>query len=129
MASPSWPIAFSSLPGLCLLWNLSEMHSSLAWILRDLCSEWANFNSDAYSAASLKVGIYVHPGMRTTRFSGCQIPSSLTMEHEEVGERICSVPSLFNIYVLVMICSGKLVKMLHRLDLSSNLLQLKNVPG
>jgi len=54
--------------------------------LREHRSEWADFNVDAYSAASLKAGSYAYPGMRPTRFTGSQIimPLGHTIEHEEV---------------------------------------------
>ncbi|XP_024957413.1 homeobox-leucine zipper protein REVOLUTA-like isoform X1 [Citrus sinensis] len=41
--------------------------------IRDHHSEWADFNVDAYSAASLKAGSYAYPGMRPTSFAGIQI--------------------------------------------------------
>ena len=58
----------------------------LVRFLREHRSEWADFNVDAYSAASLKAGSYAYPGMRPTRFTGNQIIMSLghTIEHEEV---------------------------------------------
>lgn len=59
----------------------------LVRFLREHRSEWADFNVDAYSAASLKAGTYAYPGMRPTRFTGSQIimPLGHTIEHEEVG--------------------------------------------
>lgn len=59
----------------------------LVRFLREHRSEWADFNVDAYSAASLKAGSYAYPGMRPTRFTGGQIimPLGHTIEHEEVG--------------------------------------------
>lgn len=58
----------------------------LVRFLREHRSEWADFNVDAYSAASLKAGPYAYPGMRPTRFTGSQIimPLGHTIEHEEV---------------------------------------------
>ena len=58
----------------------------LVRFLREHRSEWADFNVDAYSAASLKAGSYAYPGMRPTRFTGSQIimPLGHTIEHEEV---------------------------------------------
>ncbi|KAK6142014.1 hypothetical protein DH2020_016195 [Rehmannia glutinosa] len=52
-------------------------------------SEWADFNVDAYAAASLK-NTYAYPGMRPTRFTGSQIimPLGHTIEHEEMLEVI-----------------------------------------
>ncbi|KAG7950178.1 hypothetical protein I3843_13G099200 [Carya illinoinensis] len=62
----------------------------LVRFLREHRSEWADFNVDAYSAASLKAGPYTYPGMRPTRFTGSQIimPLGHTIEHEEVLEVI-----------------------------------------
>ncbi|KAE8038839.1 hypothetical protein FH972_011311 [Carpinus fangiana] len=62
----------------------------LVRFLREHRSEWADFNVDAYSAASLKAGSYAYPGMRPTRFTGSQIimPLGHTIEHEEVLEVI-----------------------------------------
>ncbi|KAL6195760.1 hypothetical protein ACLB2K_031378 [Fragaria x ananassa] len=60
----------------------------LVRFLREHRSEWADFNVDAYSAASLKSGSYVYPGMRPTRFTGGQIimPLGHTIEQEELLE-------------------------------------------
>ncbi|KAK7312572.1 hypothetical protein VNO77_36521 [Canavalia gladiata] len=62
----------------------------LVRFLREHRSEWADFNVDAYSAASLKAGTYAYPGMRPTRFTGSQIimPLGHTIEHEETLEVI-----------------------------------------
>ncbi|XP_071933158.1 homeobox-leucine zipper protein REVOLUTA-like [Coffea arabica] len=62
----------------------------LVRFLREHRSEWADFNIDAYSAASLKAGSYAYPGMRPTRFTGSQIimPLGHTIEHEEMLEVI-----------------------------------------
>ncbi|OMO91491.1 hypothetical protein COLO4_18326 [Corchorus olitorius] len=62
----------------------------LVRFLREHRSEWADFNVDAYSAASLKAGTYAYPGMRPTRFTGSQIimPLGHTIEHEELLEVI-----------------------------------------
>ncbi|KAK6271831.1 hypothetical protein POUND7_008914 [Theobroma cacao] len=62
----------------------------LVRFLREHRSEWADFNVDAYSAASLKAGTYSYPGMRPTRFTGSQIimPLGHTIEHEELLEVI-----------------------------------------
>lgn len=78
---------------ICLILN-SDLHFScqnvppavLVRFLREHRSEWADFNVDAYSAASLKAGSYAYPGMRPTRFTGSQIimPLGHTIEHEEV---------------------------------------------
>ncbi|KFK27595.1 hypothetical protein AALP_AA8G404100 [Arabis alpina] len=56
--------------------------------LREHRSEWADFNVDAYSAATLKAGTFAYPGMRPTRFTGSQIimPLGHTIEHEEMLE-------------------------------------------
>lgn len=64
----------------------------LVRFLREHRSEWADYNIDAYSAASLKAGSYSFPGFRPTGFSGSQVimPLAHTVEHEEV-------PSSFNI--------------------------------
>ncbi|XP_022969629.1 homeobox-leucine zipper protein REVOLUTA-like [Cucurbita maxima] len=61
---------------------------ALIRFLREHRSEWADFNVDAYSAASLKTGSYVYPGMRPTRFTGSQIimPLGHTIEQEELLE-------------------------------------------
>ncbi|XP_054812525.1 homeobox-leucine zipper protein REVOLUTA-like isoform X2 [Prosopis cineraria] len=60
----------------------------LVRFLREHRSEWADFNVDAYSAASLKAGSFAYPGMRSTRFTGSQIimPLGQTIEHEEMLE-------------------------------------------
>uniref|UniRef100_A0A5B6YRS5 Putative homeobox-leucine zipper protein REVOLUTA n=1 Tax=Davidia involucrata TaxID=16924 RepID=A0A5B6YRS5_DAVIN len=62
----------------------------LVRFLREHRSEWADFNVDAYSAASLKASSYAYPGMRPTRFTGSQIimPLGHTIEHEEMIEVI-----------------------------------------
>ncbi|XP_050238204.1 homeobox-leucine zipper protein REVOLUTA [Mercurialis annua] len=62
----------------------------LVRFLREHRSEWADFNVDAYSAASLKACSYAFPGMRPTRFTGSQIimPLGHTIEHEELLEVI-----------------------------------------
>ncbi|KAK3008984.1 hypothetical protein RJ639_015147 [Escallonia herrerae] len=62
----------------------------LVRFLREHRSEWADFNVDAYSAASLKASSYTYPGMRPTRFTGSQIimPLGQTIEHEEMLEVI-----------------------------------------
>ncbi|KAL4283032.1 hypothetical protein GQ457_16G011440 [Hibiscus cannabinus] len=62
----------------------------LVCFLREHRSEWADFNVDAYTDASLKAGTYAYPGMRPTRFTGSQIimPLGHTIEHEEVLEVI-----------------------------------------
>ncbi|KAL1197292.1 Homeobox-leucine zipper protein REVOLUTA [Cardamine amara subsp. amara] len=56
--------------------------------LREHRSEWADFNVDAYSAATLKAGGFAYPGMRPTRFTGSQIimPLGHTIENEEMLE-------------------------------------------
>lgn len=58
----------------------------LVRFLREHRSEWADFNVDAYCAASLKKGSYAYPGMRAMRFTGSQVmmPLGHTIEHEEV---------------------------------------------
>ncbi|KAD5508698.1 hypothetical protein E3N88_16401 [Mikania micrantha] len=61
----------------------------LVRFLREHRSEWADFNVDAYSAASVKANPYnTYPGMRRTRFTGSQIimPLGHTIEHEEMLE-------------------------------------------
>ncbi|XP_024985647.1 homeobox-leucine zipper protein REVOLUTA-like [Cynara cardunculus var. scolymus] len=60
----------------------------LVRFLREHRSEWADFNVDAYSAASVKANPYAYPGMRPTRFTGSQIimPLGHTIEHEEMLE-------------------------------------------
>ncbi|KAK4765210.1 hypothetical protein SAY86_026300 [Trapa natans] len=57
----------------------------LVQFLREHRSEWADFNMDAYSAASLKAASCPYPGMRPTRFTGSQtiMPLGDTIEHEE----------------------------------------------
>ncbi|XP_039052606.1 homeobox-leucine zipper protein REVOLUTA-like isoform X2 [Hibiscus syriacus] len=86
--------AFSFLAGvLCakasmLIQNVSP--AVLVRFLREHRSEWADFNVDAYCAASLKAGTNAYPGMRPTRFTGSQIimPLGHTIEHEEMLEVI-----------------------------------------
>ncbi|XXG89591.1 hypothetical protein AAC387_Pa12g1557 [Persea americana] len=60
----------------------------LVRFLREHRSEWADYNVDAYSAASLKAGSYAFLGLRPTRFSGSQIimPLAHTVENEELLE-------------------------------------------
>ncbi|XP_058094461.1 homeobox-leucine zipper protein REVOLUTA-like isoform X2 [Magnolia sinica] len=60
----------------------------LVRFLREHRSEWADYNIDAYSAASLKAGSNAFPGLRPTRFSGSQIimPLAHTVENEEFLE-------------------------------------------
>ncbi|OWM84197.1 hypothetical protein CDL15_Pgr028189 [Punica granatum] len=90
----SAPNAFSFLGGiLCakasmLLQNVPP--AVLVRFLREHRSEWADFNVDAYSAASLKAASYAYPGLRPTRFTGSQIimPLGHTIEHEEMLEVI-----------------------------------------
>ncbi|KAJ0519803.1 hypothetical protein HanRHA438_Chr10g0432041 [Helianthus annuus] len=62
----------------------------LVRFLREHRSEWADFNVDAYSAASVKASPYGYQGTRPTRFAGSQIimPLGLTIEHEEMLEVI-----------------------------------------
>ncbi|XP_077226813.1 homeobox-leucine zipper protein REVOLUTA-like [Tasmannia lanceolata] len=62
----------------------------LVRFLREHRSEWADYNVDAYSAASMKAGSYAFQGLRPTRFSGSQIimPLAHTVEHEEFMEVI-----------------------------------------
>ncbi|GMI96999.1 REVOLUTA, INTERFASCICULAR FIBERLESS, INTERFASCICULAR FIBERLESS 1, amphivasal vascular bundle [Hibiscus trionum] len=71
-----------------LLQNVSP--AVLVRFLREHRSEWADFNVDAYTAASLKAGTYAYPGMRPTRFTGSQIimPLGHTIEHAEILEVI-----------------------------------------
>ncbi|CAI9776455.1 unnamed protein product [Fraxinus pennsylvanica] len=71
-----------------LLKNVSP--AVLVRFLREHRSEWADFNVDAYSAASLKTSSYAYTGMRPTRFTGSQIiiPLGHTIEHEEMLEMI-----------------------------------------
>ncbi|KAF8394998.1 hypothetical protein HHK36_018937 [Tetracentron sinense] len=89
------PINSLSFPGgtLCvkasmLLQNVPP--ALLVRFLREHRSEWADFNVDAFSAASLKAGSYAFPGLRPTRFSGGQMimPLGHTIEHEELLEVI-----------------------------------------
>ncbi|CAA7030966.1 unnamed protein product [Microthlaspi erraticum] len=60
----------------------------LVRFLREHRSEWADFNVDAYSAATLKAGAFAYPGMRPTRFTGSQVimPLGHTIENEEMLE-------------------------------------------
>ncbi|KAF6167858.1 hypothetical protein GIB67_027636 [Kingdonia uniflora] len=62
----------------------------LVRFLREHRSEWADYNMDAYSAASMKAPSYGFPGIRPARFSGSQIimPLGQTVEHEESLEVI-----------------------------------------
>ncbi|XP_026413776.1 homeobox-leucine zipper protein REVOLUTA-like [Papaver somniferum] len=62
----------------------------LIQFLREHRSEWADYNIDAYSAASVKSSDHSFPGLRPTRFSGSQIimPLGHTVEHEESLEVI-----------------------------------------
>ncbi|KAI3849733.1 hypothetical protein MKW98_026647 [Papaver atlanticum] len=70
---------------------LQNVHPALlVRFLREHRSEWADYNFDAYSAASLKSGSYAYGGLRSTRFSGSQIimPLGHTVEREELLEII-----------------------------------------
>ncbi|XP_072956884.1 homeobox-leucine zipper protein HOX9-like isoform X1 [Typha angustifolia] len=60
----------------------------LVQFLREHRSEWADYNIDAYSAASLKAGSCSSPGLRPARFSGSQVimPLAHTVENEEFLE-------------------------------------------
>lgn len=60
----------------------------LVRFLREHRSEWADFNVDAYSAATLKAGAFAYSGMRPTTFTGSQIimPLGNTIEKEEMLE-------------------------------------------
>ncbi|XP_075499698.1 homeobox-leucine zipper protein REVOLUTA-like [Primulina tabacum] len=62
--------------------------AALVRFLREHRSEWADFNVDAYIAASLKANTYAYPGMRPTKFTGSQIimPLGHAIEHEEMLE-------------------------------------------
>lgn len=68
---------------------LQNVHPALLIrFLREHRSEWADFNFDAYSAASLKAGSYAFDGFKSTKFSGSQVimPLGHTVEHEELLE-------------------------------------------
>ncbi|KAK9153466.1 hypothetical protein Sjap_000946 [Stephania japonica] len=70
---------------------LQNVHPALLIrFLREHRSEWADFNIDAYSAASVKTGSYAFGALRSTRFSGNQIimPLGHTVEREEMLEII-----------------------------------------
>ncbi|KAJ0248280.1 START domain-containing protein [Hirschfeldia incana] len=69
-----------------LLQNVSP--AVLIRFLREHRSEWADFNVDAYSAATLKAGAFAYSGMRPTSFTGSQIimPLGNTIENEEMLE-------------------------------------------
>ncbi|KAF9594836.1 hypothetical protein IFM89_034819 [Coptis chinensis] len=70
---------------------LQNVHPALLIrFLREHRSEWADYNVDAYSAASLKAGSYAFGGFKSTRFSGSQVimPLGHTVEHEELLEII-----------------------------------------
>ncbi|KAF8069798.1 hypothetical protein N665_1134s0008 [Sinapis alba] len=69
-----------------LIQNVSP--AVLIRFLREHRSEWADFNVDAYSAATLKAGAFAYSGLRPTRFSGSQIimPLGHTIENEEMLE-------------------------------------------
>ncbi|KAK4763051.1 hypothetical protein SAY86_008819 [Trapa natans] len=93
-ATTAAPNAFSFVGGiLCakasmLLRNVQP--AVLVRFLREHRSEWADFNVDAYSAASLKAASCAYPGMRPTKFTGRQVimPLGHTIEHEEMLEVI-----------------------------------------
>ena len=80
----------------------------LVRFLREHRSEWADFNIDAYSAASLKGSSYAYPEMRPTRFTGNQIimPLGQTIEHEEVCSLLHSSPVLLR-YTLDIVVPQK----------------------
>lgn len=92
--SSSYASSFSLLGGiLCakasmLLQNVPP--ATLIQFLREHRSEWADFNIEAYSAASLKTSSFSNPGLRPTRFTGSQVimPLGQTIEHEEMLEII-----------------------------------------
>ncbi|XP_020093893.1 homeobox-leucine zipper protein HOX9-like isoform X1 [Ananas comosus] len=60
----------------------------LVRFLREHRSEWADYNMDAYCAATLKASSCSFPALRPTRFPGSQIIMSLghTVENEEILE-------------------------------------------
>uniref|UniRef100_A0A7N1A2J1 Uncharacterized protein n=1 Tax=Kalanchoe fedtschenkoi TaxID=63787 RepID=A0A7N1A2J1_KALFE len=62
----------------------------LVRFLREHRSEWADYNVDAYSAASIKSNSFAFPGMRPASFSSSQIimPLGQTIENEETLEVI-----------------------------------------
>ncbi|KAK4483403.1 hypothetical protein RD792_010589 [Penstemon davidsonii] len=71
-----------------LLQNVAP--ATLVRFLREHRSEWADFNVDAYAAASLKAGSSTYAAYPGTRFTGSQIimPLGHTIEHEEMLEVI-----------------------------------------
>ncbi|XP_074576391.1 homeobox-leucine zipper protein HOX9-like [Curcuma longa] len=87
----------------------------LVRFLREHRSEWADYNLDAYSAASLKTGICSFPGWRPTKFSGSQtiMPLAHTIENEESlevvrleGEALTHGAILSGNIHLLQICYG-----------------------
>ncbi|KAJ1694057.1 hypothetical protein LUZ63_010755 [Rhynchospora breviuscula] len=88
----------------------------LVRFLREHRSEWADYNVDAYSAASLKAATCSLPGHRSVRFSGNQtiMPLAQTIENEEILEvvRLESQPltqeevMLTKDVHLLQLCSG-----------------------
>ncbi|KAJ0469863.1 putative transcription factor & lipid binding HD-SAD family [Helianthus annuus] len=73
-----------------MLFHVKCTPAVLVRFLREHRSEWADFNVDAYSAASVKASPYGYQGTRPTRFTGSQIimPLGQTIEHEEMLEVI-----------------------------------------
>ncbi|PHU06942.1 hypothetical protein BC332_23431 [Capsicum chinense] len=67
-----------------------NLATTSVWFLWEHCSEWANFNVDAYVASSSKSFPYSYPGMRPTRFTESQItmPLGHIIDHEEMLEVI-----------------------------------------
>ncbi|MQM09477.1 hypothetical protein Taro_042350 [Colocasia esculenta] len=88
----------------------------LVRFLREHHSEWADYNIDAYAAASLKTGSCCFPGLRPIRFSGNQIimPLAHTVENEEFlevirleGQTLAADDGLLSRDVhLLQLCSG-----------------------
>lgn len=67
--------------------------------LREHRSEWADYNVDAFTAASLKNGSCSFPGLRPIKFSGNQVimPLAHTVEDEEVFSHLILLMFFFSI--------------------------------
>uniref|UniRef100_A0A251VQL0 Uncharacterized protein n=1 Tax=Helianthus annuus TaxID=4232 RepID=A0A251VQL0_HELAN len=91
--------------------------------LREHRSEWADFNVDAYSAASVKASPYGYQGTRPTRFTGSQIimPLGLTIEHEEVPCLKLLDSKVTQLVKKILLCRGIFISYIHLLQLCSGI--------
>ncbi|KAL5990646.1 Homeobox-leucine zipper protein hox9 [Asimina triloba] len=112
---PTTPCTLGGVGEMTLICN-NVPPALLVRFLREHRSEWADYNIDAYSAASLKAASNAFPGLRPTRFSGSQIimPLANTVENEEFlevvrleGQPVAQEDAVLSRDVhLLQLCSG-----------------------